>query len=178
MPKSQLNRSGLKAYLTQCSKQELEHDLDDLFSKFEVVRNYYQSKLMPKDNLQLSDKYRRIINNEFFPRRGFGRARLAIAKKAITDYKKVCASPDQLADLMLFYVESGVNFTNAYGDITATFYSSMETMYAQAAQHIIKHDMRHLFQERCAQIMRKTEGIGWGFHDTMRDIYEANFEDG
>lgn len=177
MPKSELNRTGLKKYLAQCSKKELEHDLNDLFTKFEVVRNYFQSKLNVTDNLRLLEKYKEIVNNEFFPRRGFGRARLAIARKAITDYKKVCTSADQLADLMLFYVEAGVNFTNTYGDITTAFYSSLETMYAQAVQLIVKHGMRDLFQKRCAQIMQQTSGIGWGFHDAICDIYEEHFEE-
>jgi hypothetical protein len=53
----------------------------------------------------------------------------SVARKAVSDYKKVSASKFGLADVMLYYVEMGVQFTNAYGDIDEAFYNSMESMY-------------------------------------------------
>ena len=41
-------------------------------------------------------------------------------------------STDLLADLMLFYIETGVKFTNYFVDIDKTFYSGMETTYVAA----------------------------------------------
>jgi hypothetical protein len=124
---------------------------------------------------QLLEQYKSVVRNEFFPARGFGEARLSIARKAVNDYKKVSDSHEGLIDLMLFYVEMGVRYTNAYGDINESFYSSMESMYERATKHIAEHNLRDQFQQRCRRIVSDTSGIGWGFHDTLCDIYNDYF---
>lgn len=58
--------------------------LDTLFTKFEVVKDCYQCKLIPDDR-EILEKYKAIVQNEFFPPSGFGKLRLSIAKKAISD---------------------------------------------------------------------------------------------
>ena len=98
-----------------------------------------------------------------------------MAKKAISDYKKVCQSQATLIDIMLFYVEQGVKFTNAYGDIDEPFYLSMEGVYQQVVEIIIKANLKDIFEQRCRKIMKDTEDIGWGFHDMLTEIYEGAF---
>ncbi len=119
-----------------------------------------------------SNKFRKTIEYEFFPARGFGKARLAIAKKAITEFKRVSQTPDSLADIMLFYVEQGVMFTNEYGDINEPFYASMETMYEKTIELINQHKLHNIFQVRCQKVVKDTSDMGWGFHDTLQDIYD------
>ena len=58
----------------------------------------------------------------FFPKRGF-KLRLKDARKVISDFKKLEPDPESLADVMLYYVECGVRFTNDFGDIDEPFYT-------------------------------------------------------
>jgi hypothetical protein len=99
-----------------------------------------------------------------------------VARKAVSDYKKVSASKFGVADVMLYYVETGVQFTNTYGDIDEAFYNSMESMYERAVKYIVQHGMLRQFEERCRRIVTDTSGIGWGFHDGLSDIYEEHFK--
>jgi hypothetical protein len=87
-----------------------------------VVKEYYQIRLSDDDGVL--QKYKAIIEHEFFPvsDRKDPPARLSVAKKAITDYKKLTDSQVNIADIMVFYVETGVRFTNEYGDINEAFY--------------------------------------------------------
>ena len=73
---------------------------------------------------------------------------------------------------MLFYVEQGVKFTLAYGDIDEAFYLSMEGMYEQALSTMKKLDLENTFEERSRKIVTDTSRIGWGFHHTLHEIYE------
>lgn len=129
----------------------------------------------PSDDVLGAYKVR--IKNEFFPARGYGEARLAVAREAVTAYKRVSPPPASLVDLMLFYVEQGVEYTNTYGDINQSFYSSMETMYQRALQLITTSQLRDEFEARCQQIVAATRQIGWGFHDTLSDTYDEYFPD-
>lgn len=165
----------LKQYLKNSSKEELINDISELFKRFSSVKDFYQVKLSPQENSQVSAKYKKIIEDEFFPARGIGRAKISSAKKAVTEYKKVSDNPVNIADIMLFYVEQGVKFTNTYGDIDEPFYNSMESMYEKVIEWVIKFKVQDLFIERCRKILVDTRGIGWGFHDTLSDIYSDAF---
>jgi hypothetical protein len=176
MPKQDMKSGILKSYLQQVSKEQLADDITELFTKFEPVRDYYQTKLLPENNSQIIEKYKAIIRNEFFPARGFGKARLLVARKAVSEYKKICRTNASLADLMLFYVEQGVRFTDAYGDIDEPFYNSMESMFKKAVEFIVTHKLQDVFEDRCRRIVSDTSGMGWGFHDQLSDIYNEHFE--
>jgi hypothetical protein len=166
----------LKRYLKHASREQLTAEITDLFSKFDVVKDYYQTKLSPEDDTQVIEKYKALIKNEFFPARGFGQARLSVARKAVSDYKKVCRTKASLADLMLFYVEMGVQFTNTYVDIDEPFYDSMESMYKKAAEFIAENELEEAFERRCKIIVSDTSEMGWGFNEALEDIYEQHFE--
>jgi hypothetical protein len=175
MTQPKINLTTLKQHLKNCSQEELISDIAELFKKAQIVQEYYQIKLYPQDEQQIADKYKKIIEDEFFPTRGLGKARLKVAKKAISEYKKVSKTDVCSIDIMLFYVEQGVKFTLAYGDIDEPFYISMESMYEKAIEEIIKYGLKDIFQKRCRQIVENTSGIGWGFHDALSDMYEDAF---
>ena len=174
---SKITRTQLKQYLKQRSHDELLDDLLDLFSRLDVVKDYYRLRLSNEPDESLLDTYKSRIKDEFFPARGYGQARLSIARKPITEYKKISKSPLGLIDLMLYYVEMGVQFTIAYGDIDEAFYMSMEGMYERAAELIDKEGMKDQFQARCKQVVDATSGMGWGFHDMLSQIYGETFRD-
>jgi hypothetical protein len=161
----------LKKHLKESSKEQLIKDIVDLYKKNEFVKDYYSSMFGNDNSPLVLAKYKGVIENEFFPENGFGKARLSVAKKAITEFKKVCDDRTLIADLMVFYVENGVNYTECYGDINEQFYLSMESMYERALKFITDNDLTEVFNDRCLKIVRDTEDMGWGFHDQLGEIY-------
>ncbi len=167
-----LTLRALKQYLKQRSQEELIADIADLFTRLDAVKDYYQLRLAEKPSAELLDKYKARIKDEFFPVRGFGEARLSIAKKPISEYAKISNSQVGLIDLMLYYVEMGVRFTLTYGDIDEPFYMSMESMYQRALKAIVAANLKDDFETRCYKIVTDTHQIGWGFHDMLSDMYD------
>ncbi len=172
---AKLNQRTLKQYLKNLSREELLDEIGMLFDKFTKVKEYYQTKLGAEDSKAVLEKYKAVIEKEFNPPRGLPKARLSVAKKAISDFKKVSNSPVDLADLMVAYVETGVRFTAQFGDIDEPFYISMESMFEKAVIHITKHKLHDQFEPRCRKIVRDTSNMGWGFHDQLSEIYEEYF---
>ena len=169
-PKITLNQ--LKQYLKTISQEESNTDISELFKRFPAVKEYYQIKLYPQAKAEVLAKYKKTIEDEFFPARGFSKARLYIAKKAIFDYRKVCDNEVDTIDIMLFYVEQGVKFTLAYGDIDEAFYASMEGMYEKALSAMTELGVKTIFEQRSRKIVTDTSGIGWGFHDTLSETFQ------
>ena len=175
MAKTDLSLGTLKRYLKPRSREELVTDIVDLFTRFDSVRDYYHTRLAPEDEATVIEKYKAVIKDEFLPARGLGQARLSVARRAVSDYRKVSRSKASLVDLMLYYVEIGVEFTNTYGDIDTAFYESLGNMYKWAVELVVKNELEELYERRCRRIVEETSEIGWGFHDRLREICEQNF---
>ncbi len=165
----------LKKYLQQFTKEQLIEQINELHKKYKDVRDYYAFCLNPDEEKTLK-KYKAIIYESFYPKRGF-KLSLSQARKSISDFKKLSPSTEHVADAMVYFVECGVLFTNDYGDIDEQFYNSMEGMFEDACIFIQKNGIKSLFKERCKKIVDNTSNIGWGFHDYLSDAYYQFFED-
>ena len=124
---------NLKKYLKTLTKEELINHIIELDKKYKPVQEYYQLYLN-NDVEAVLNKYKKQIEYEFYPARGEPKMRLSVARKAVTDAQKLGFPPEAMADLMLFYVETGVEFTNDYGDIDEPFYNSMEKHVPESAK--------------------------------------------
>lgn len=153
------------------SKDDLVKDILDLFQKDQFVQDYYISKESDNSNSPIFLKHKEIIEKEFFPARGDGKARLSVARNSISTFRKLSDNNLLIADLMICYVEVGVRYTNEFGDINENFYSSMEKMFEQALKFIVSNNLSTHFQDRCLDIVEDTANIGWGFHDELSALY-------
>ncbi|PRX28014.1 hypothetical protein BX659_11464 [Orenia metallireducens] len=177
MAKTKIKVKELRDYLNTLDNKEMINELVDLFKTFPDVKEYYLARLKPEYLEEVLEDYRKVIIDEFFPARGDGKLRYSVMKKAISDFKKISDKADYIAELMLTYVEQGVKFTNTYGDISERFYINIEKMFESTLDYIIKNDLEKQFRKRCKKAMDNSSGIGWGFADSMMDIYYTYFSE-
>jgi hypothetical protein len=165
----------LREHLRNKPHDLLVEEIVALSNRNDALREYFAAQLGLGPQQDVLAKYKAIITREFSGR-GDNLPRLSVARKAVLDYKKIAQSPIPVVDLMLHYVESGVSFTNRFGDLYESFYSSVEGMYEQALKLIGQHQLHDQFERRSKQIVAETRGIGWGFHDQLSLLYEQTFE--
>jgi hypothetical protein len=165
--------SDLKKQLKAYDQKELIELVLEMFKANKDVQNYLSSKFLGDEvNEELFQKARKKIENEFFPDRGFGKLRLTEAKKEITAFKKATSDEKRTVDLMLFYVEQGVEFTNSFGDINEGFYVSMVRMFDQVAMECIRNEeLYQAFSSRLGNVVSRAQGTGWGFEEALVEIY-------
>jgi hypothetical protein len=165
------NITELKKYLKNKSADELTEEILTLFKSISPVQDYYKNKL--GSSVEVLEKYKKEIEKKIFPSTNFKDPGLHLkdAKKAVTEFKKIAGNNHDIADIMLFYVETGVELTNNFGDIDMPFYNSMAGMYEKAVMFIFKHCLSDDFEARCRAIVRNTSGIGWGFHDELNEVF-------
>ena len=163
----------LKKYLSQFSKEQLIGQIIELNKKYKDVKNYYSFSLNP-DTDALTEKTKQTIYECFYPKRGYD-LKLQEARKAITDFKKLDPGAEVVIDVMVYYVECGVKFTNDYGDIDDAYYTGMVNMFQHAVKMIKSNELESTFKDRAMEIVEDTEDMGWGFHDDLSDIYHEYF---
>lgn len=170
-----ISLTQLKKELKTYKTEELISIIVDCYNLSDDVKKYILVKFEPENSLeQLFEEAKTKILHEFYPNRGEPKLRLSQAKKAITEFNKLCNDQVKTIELMIYYVEQGVEFTNDYGDINEQFYYSMELMYQNVLNKIRSErgkDIYNLYRDRLEAIVNNTSNIGWGFHDQLAEMY-------
>jgi hypothetical protein len=159
----------VKKELKKLDKDKLITVISDLYKMNKSVQEFLDHFANPDENM-LFGKYRQKVYEAFYPKRGYD-FKLKDGKQAISDFKKLAPSAELVADLMLFYVETGVEFTNDFGDINEAFYSSIETTYAAALKLMEKENLLDKFADRAEMVIVNLNEIGWGFEECLSNIY-------
>ena len=151
----------------------------------ELIQALYQLSQVNKDFLHARfgdaggslDRYKNIIEKSLCPGLG-GTFQYKKAKNAIRDYSKATSDIEGMADLMIYYVECGNDFTLEYGDIDEAFYDQLLEMYDKAIASVLKlpKSKQQSFKDRLEAIRDAADGIGWGYHDGLGDSYAEAFE--
>ncbi len=164
----------IKKELKKMDKNNLVGLLSDLYKKNQSVKEFLDFIISPNEK-ELFLKYSDKVYEAFYPKRG-NRLKLSDGKKAISDFRKLETSKELLAELMLYYVETGVKFTREYGDIDEPFYNSVASVYSNALTLMSKEKILPKFAVRAKKIVTDTSGMGWGFHDELSDIFIAFYD--
>jgi len=77
---------------------------------------------------------------------------------------------------MLFYVETGVQFTKDFGDMDESFYSNLTSTYYKALVIMYNNNLLDKFADRTLKVVDDTADMGWGFNDALSDIYTNFYE--
>ncbi|MBW4084080.1 DUF6155 family protein [Paenibacillus sp. S150] len=164
-----LSNSTIKKHLNNLTREELEAEILNLAKKHPIIHEYYYSVLFPEQE-EVLDKYKKIIEKEFGHHKG-EILRYPIMKQAIKDFSNISNNKEHIAEIMVFTVECGVDFTLSYGDIDERFYRTITSIYEQALKYIVDNQLEDKFVDRCNELMQSSQEIGWGFGDGMMELY-------
>jgi hypothetical protein len=164
---------AVRQHLNTYDKPALLALIKELYGLTPVSRDFLLAHSQAGDSTgDAIEKYRGKIINQFFPKRGDGKLKLGEARKAIRDYQKATGNVLGTAELLMTYVENGTKFTSEYGDIDERFYNSIESAMDELSD-LLKGEAREFypqFHERLDDVLYMSDGIGWGFHDYIRDV--------
>ncbi|WP_150272347.1 DUF6155 family protein [Paenibacillus tepidiphilus] len=164
-----LRNSTIKKHLNNLTREELQSEILNLAIKYPIIQEHYYSVLFP-DQEEVLDKYKKIIEKEFSNHKG-EILRYPIVKQAIMDFSNVSTNKEQIAELMIFTVECGVDFTLSFGDIDEKFYRTISSIFEQALKYIVDNQLEEEFVDTCDELTWSSQKIGWGFGDGMTELY-------
>lgn len=124
-----MSKIQLKKLLKNLAKEEIIDIVIELYDARKEAKEYLDFFVNPNDDAKLLE-YKQIIYNEFFPKRGEPKFRFSICRKAISDFKKLKPHPSCIAELMVFYVELGVNFfCRIWRDVGGLLYHNRKQLW-------------------------------------------------
>jgi hypothetical protein len=172
-----MTNNEIKTVLLNSSKEEIVRLLLDLYSLSKSNKEYMRNSLTAVDQKSLLKKYIKIITDEFYPQKGDPKLRHSLIRNSIKEFTSLSKNKEDIAILLLHYAETGVKFTNDFGDMDEQYYDRISFAYKQALSYIFKYKFEKKFREKCINILINTNDIGWGFHDYMSDLFYAFYEE-
>ncbi len=156
-----MSKRELKIYLHDLTKEQLEEQIIDLYSRFKEVKEFYNFAFNPNEKA-LFEEARFHISKEFFPVNGRkAKARRSVAQKWIRKFKTLGAEPAMIAGLMLYSVEIALAWTSEKPVFKETFYRSMLKSFDEAIAFIEQHALKAEFTERIRRISVKARQQRW-----------------
>jgi hypothetical protein len=165
--------TDLKKQLKQYNQTELINLVVELFKANKEVQNFLSSKFLGVEATEVFFlEAQKNIKNEFYPDKGFGKLRLAEARKVITTFKKTTNDEKRTVDLMLYFVELGVEYTSEYGYISDSFYSNILKMFDSVALECDQDEDLYLaLAQRVDRVLILSKDTDWGFEEALVEIY-------
>lgn len=156
--------------LEKMDKKQIISIIKAMYAANKTNKTFLSAKLTSTSFDKILEDAKQKIENQFFPKRGYGKCNLVAAKKAISDYKTITNDKTGYLDLMLTYVEQGVLFVNAYGDIKENAYDSMQGVFDKFLAYLKKEKDTVLFgnfKDRIEGLKVSVSDIGYGFGDEV-----------
>lgn len=173
--KSELTVTELKQHITKMPVDEVFKLLIECFKASKEAKSLISVKLIGNKAMkELWEASKEKIENEFFPARGFGKLQLSVARKAISDFKKISKDNRLTIDLMIFYIEMGVDFFDTYGGASDSLINSMCSMFESVIKMLNKEDRPELFLDyrvRLENLISRADDFGWGIQDAFDESY-------
>lgn len=167
-----MSKPALKKELNRLTKEQLIEQILDLYDKNKAVKEFYDFYLNPRNEKELSAKYKKIIIKGFdVARPERSGLKYSIAKRAISDFRDLQPSPEALADVMLTLPECACEFTYSYGDMDEAFYNGAYNNFAATLKFMDKHDLLDQFKLRAEQCVKWATVCGYGFSDEIAQVF-------
>ncbi|MEO9891164.1 DUF6155 family protein [Aurantibacter sp.] len=159
-----MSKRALKKYLTELPKKDLEEQMMDLYTRFPVVKEYYDFVFNPKEE-KLLQQAKSKISNEYFPiKRRKAKARRSTAQKFIKHFIKLGVDAHLIADLMLFNIEIAQTF-EAEKNVADSFYKSMLNSFTEAVHYISLNGLLADYKERIVKVYTIVQEREWLYLD-------------
>ena len=164
----------IKKALGAVDKPELIELIHGLFELSDANRTYLAARFDPLAGVGMKYKYLDKIQGEFFTKRGYGRARPSVVRKAIGEYRRSTGDIPGTLDLMVTYVEEATTFMNAVGgieeliDSVVTVGREIIVLFQGLEEWVGSDDLL----ERLTIARDEAQGIGWGYGDFLDDVVD------
>ncbi len=169
--------NDIKTIIHSYENDQLMDLLCDLYRLSSDNKVFFQTRFSTGDD-PLSH-YKRIIQDSIHPYLEDNESLdIARANDAVCRYSKAVDNPSGEAELRIFYVECGNNFTLSYGDIDDDdFYDSLLKMYESAIETVLElpEKIQSTQKMRLYEVMKSASGIGWGYYDGLCNLYYVAF---
>ncbi|HVA97498.1 MAG TPA: DUF6155 family protein [Bacteroidia bacterium] len=169
-----LTKSALIKHLQKSEKEDIINEIIRLFDTFKNVKEFYKAELSQEEN-PVVETYKKKITKAYSSANPSERRTNLNVNKLITDFKKTNIYSDDLIEILLHRVEVGVEAISRNNKRSETFYKCIISSFKQAILLMDSEITQQKFEQRIAQIIKKSEKGKFAVSEQLADI-AINYE--
>ncbi len=156
-----MSKRALKKYVRELSKEQLEEQVLELYTRLKEVKIFYDFVFNPNENKRIEEcKFK--IKNEYFPVSGRKpKKRRSVAQKYIRTFIKLGMETNLIADLMLYNIEVAQQYSAENFVRQEAFFTSMLRSFQEAIDYISQSGLRANFETRIDEIRTNAFRQNW-----------------
>ncbi len=159
----------IKNELQSSSKKEVINLLGKLYGLHNENKAFLESLFNSESEMMILKKYKSLLLEYLNPEPP-ARINLREARNTVNRFKKTSSIKNNIIDIMIYYVELGVDYSNKYGDMYEGFYGSLESMFDSILALLkTNSDANNYFLPRLSCLVLSSKNLGYGFYDYLDD---------
>ncbi len=168
----------IRSLLADLQRDELLEIINELCKLSKKNKQFVEVFVQGSDAVDYSsimEGAKKKIYGKFFTPSGNPRTpKLGEARKIVNETAKMLKGQTALiAELKLYFVTVGTDFTEQFGDMYEGFYNSMESMFESFLKEIAaKPELVETFMDDVQEIHRTSRMMGWGYQDQLEGMME------
>ena len=171
-----MSKQTLQKFLKSLDHDQMTEFVLEMYSNSKSIKEYIDHFLNPDVGADVIEKYKKIIEKEFYPRNPMNASlKYSVAKKAIKDFADLKPDPIYLGELMLYLPELASRYTSEFGDMAKQYYTSAENNFEAALKFISKHGLLAHFKDQAKRCVTYAKPCGYGFSEMMEEIYDSYY---
>lgn len=162
-------------FLHHSTEAELRDELQRLYARFPVLREYYRMEL--GDPKLIVDKYKRDLRKAFFPARGKGKRGRSQSRKIIRSFAEISIHPKDLVELHFYRAELMAEYIAARRLDSEAYHESTVKAFADACEMADREVLLDFFGAGARQLTelfeRQRRQRTYSFYPTYRRYWAS-----
>jgi len=156
-----MSKRDLKRYTHELSKEQLQDQILELYSRFKEVKEYYDFAFNPNED-KLIEECKFKISKEYFPHtKRKAKCRRSVAQNYIRHFKRLGVEPSLIADIMLFNIEIALSYSAEKENIKDAFCKSILKSYDEAINYTSENGLTKEYSTRFEKIADESSNQNW-----------------
>lgn len=156
-----MSKKALKKYLNELSKEQLEEQILELYSRLKEVKQFYDFVFNPNEQKRIEECKQKIYREYFPPAGRKAKKRRSVAHKCIREFVKLGMEPLLIADLMLFNIETALLYSTENNYQNEAFCMSIQKSFIDTKSHLQEHSLISSFIPRLEKIIAEVWTQNW-----------------
>ncbi|NJB84571.1 hypothetical protein GGR26_000316 [Lewinella marina] len=165
-------------YINHLTEEELREELERLYGRFPVLREYYRMEL--GDPKVVIDKYKDALRKVFFPARGRGKRGRSQSRKIIKKFAEVSIHPKDLVELHFYRAELMAEYLGARRVDSEAYHDSTVKAFQEACELAEREVLLDYFAEGARLLAelfeRERRDHRYSFYPTYRQYWDGRPE--